>query len=191
MNYAEFAAHLKRHPDLELVFEIGDITIRRDYHLTEVLRHTVDAIDCGGAVDHWQETVLQLVEPGHAEGQRFMSAGKAAAILQRSEDRVPLPAASELLLEFRAADAPAAQRFRVNSVVRHGDTQLRVLSEGARTQCKAAERSATACGVASTSSPCCASPMASSSARAENVSEPCCSPIAASTPARGSQGCCA
>lgn len=188
MHYAEFVDHLTRHPDLELVFELGDITIRRDYHLTEVLRLTVDAIDCGGAVDNWQETVLQLVEPGHSQGQRFMSAGKAAGILQRSQARIALHAASEVVLEFRSDDAPAAQRYRVTGIAPQGSNQLRVRSEGARTQCKAAERSHGAGDATSASAKCC-SPGAVPVPAAGNKG--CCSNADIARPAGNSRGCCA
>lgn len=172
MNYADFATQLAHHADLELVFEFGDDPIRRGYHLTEVLRVTVDAIDCGGAVDHWTETVLQLVEPGHDDGERFMGVGKFMDILQRSQAQVPLQADSALMLEFRTAGASAAQRFHVTAVQAGDAGQLRVLTAGARTQCKAAARSPSAGGE-------------------KLMAGTCCARGALAQQASGAQGCCA
>lgn len=141
--------------------------IQPGHHLTEVLGVAVQAIDCGGAVARWSETVLQLVEPAHDEGGRTMSASKAGAILQRSQARVPLSADSELVLEYHAPGARAAQRFHVTAVQPGATGQLRVLSEGARTQCKAAGRGAPAEGAG------------------------CCAPAAAAPAGHRTQRCCA
>ncbi|MBX3637445.1 MAG: hypothetical protein KF683_18920 [Rubrivivax sp.] len=143
MKYAEFTTQLARQAERELVFEFADTPIRRGYHLTEVLATTVDAIDCGGAVQRWTQTVLQLVEPGRDDAGSYLSAGKVAQILQRSQARAALPADSDVLLEFRPPDAAAALRFHVTGVQVDGAGRLRVLSDGARTQCKAAARSRT------------------------------------------------
>ncbi|MFP5398447.1 MAG: DUF6428 family protein [Gammaproteobacteria bacterium] len=171
MKYADFATQLARHPDHELVFELAGTPIRRGYHLTEVIATTVDAIDCGGAVDRWTETVLQLVEPTHDDATRFLGAGKVAGILQRSQAAVPLDADSRLLLEFRAPGAGAAQRFHVTGVQPGGAGQLRVLSDGARTQCKAAARSRPASGAQAAAGPCCAAGVA---APAGSAARGCC-----------------
>ena len=179
MNLANFTEHLNRNPDHGLSFEFGSTTIGQGYHLTEVLRLSVDAIDCGGALDHWSETVLQLVDSPSVSGQAFMSAGKALQILQRSQASLPLMQDSELVLEFHPAGAQAAQRYHVASVEPGVDHRLQVRTRGTRTQCKAAERSLVACGMKT--------PAASVSA--------CCTPAAVPTVAttlqRESRGCCA
>jgi hypothetical protein len=167
MKCAEFATQLARHPDLELVFEFAGTPIRRGYHLTEVLGTTVDAIDCGGAVERWTQTVLQLVEPGHDGAAHFLRAGKVADILQRSQARVRLDADSELLLEFRAPGTGAAQRFFVTAVQPGEAGQLRVMSEGARTQCKAAARGRSAGGVQAAAAACCGAAGADTAKRDE------------------------
>jgi hypothetical protein len=156
MQLSEFLSHLTQHPMQELVFEFPHGSIRKDYHLTEVLRLRVDAMDCGGVMDHWSETVLQLVEPARPDGARFMQAGKMLAILTRSHERMDLDADSEVLLEYQSPDAmAAAQRFHVDRV-ETVDGQLRVVTRGASTQCKAADRSQTVCGSTTQASSCCA-----------------------------------
>lgn len=190
MKYAEFASALARNPNDELVFEFGGMAIRRGYHLTEVLRLTVDAIDCGGAMDRWTETVLQLVEAAPGASERVMSAAKAAGILQRSHEQIPLPAQSEVVLEFRAEAMAAAQRFHVSSVLPSADGQLRVVTVGTGTQCKAAQRSQSVCGVPKAASACCAPSPSASPTPANAV---CCAaePNAATVPSGQAARCCA
>lgn len=156
MQLSEFLSHLTQHPMQELVFEFPHGSIRKDYHLTEILRLRVDAIDCGGAVDHWSETVLQLVEPATPDGARFMHTGKALDILTRSNERIPLDADSEVLLEYQSPDTmAAAQRFHIDRI-EILDGQLWVKTRGTGTQCKAADRSHTVCGPKTQASSCCA-----------------------------------
>lgn len=155
MKFAELATELSRHAEFELGFEFGDTRIRRGCHLTEVLHVTVDAIDCGGAVDRWTERVLQLVEPAHDDGARVMSAGQLIDTLQRAQARVPLPADSGLLLEYRPAGADAAQRFRVTEVRAGQPGQLWVRAAGARTPCQVAARSPSADGDRALPGGCC------------------------------------
>lgn len=160
MQLSEFLSHLSQHPASELVFEFPQGAIRKDYHLTEVLRSRVDAIDCGGAMDQWTETVLQLVEPANPDGTRFMGTDKVRDILLRSNERIPLDADSEVLLEYQGVDAmAAAQRFHIDRL-EAVEGQLRVMTRGSSTQCKAAERSQTICGSTTQASSCC-SPAAS------------------------------
>lgn len=175
MRYADFASQLARHPENELVFEFGITTIGRGYHLTEVLRQTVDAVDCGGALDHWTETVLQLVDTPAVDGRPFVSARKALGILQRSHAKVPLAPGSELVLEFRPTGAMAAQRYHVSDVVTDTAGSSRVVTQGARTPCKAAERSQAVCGAPSV----------------VGAASTCCAPIESSAPTRATASCCA
>jgi hypothetical protein len=163
MQLSELLIQLAQHPIAELVFEFPHGPIRKGYHLTEVLRLRVDAVDCGGALDRWSETVLQLVEPAAHDGTGFMRADKALDILTRTQERVALVADSEVLLEFQSADTTAtsaAQRFHIDRM-EAVDGVLKVFTRGTSTQCKAAERSQTVCGAKTQASSCCAPPTAS------------------------------
>lgn len=175
MQLSEFLSHLTLHPTLELVFEFPLGPIHKGYHLTEVLRARVDAIDCGGAVDHWSETVLQLVEPGTQEGTRTMRTDKALAILQRSNDLIALDSDSAVLLEYKSAgdsSTTAAQRFHIESI-QSAAGQLRVITLGTTTQCKAAERSQTVCG-SKTQAPNCCGTSASTGSSVPAAASVCC-----------------
>lgn len=143
MKYGQFVGLLEANPEKELVFEFDHGAIRRDYHITEVFNVNVTAIDCGGALDHWGESVLQLVEPGEEDGERFMESKKALGILKKSHEKISLDPQADVLLEYRPESASAAQRYHVSEVI-PSDNQLRVLTAGTTTQCKAAGRNSEA-----------------------------------------------
>lgn len=139
MNYSTFLEIINKHPHKELAFEFTDGFIRKDYHITEILKTHTEAIDCGGAVDTWKETILQLLEPKNEESERFMSVQKAIDILSKSDSKIKLEKDSKLVLEYRPNGAGAAQRFIVSGVEIISD-RIVVQSLGSSTQCKAAVR---------------------------------------------------
>lgn len=150
MKLQEFLDFLSEGSEKELVFQFGEDEIRKDYHITEILSSRVSAIDCGGKVDVWDETILQLLEPSQGSGERFMSSEKALDILDKSFKKIELHKNSNLILEFRPQDSVAAQRYNPSAIYEEG-SKLIVVSEGSTTQCKAAIRSSpdgvdTCCG---------------------------------------------
>lgn len=162
MNYSEFITTLKQNPGKELAFEFEHGLIRKDYHITEVLKIQVEAVDCGGAVDSWKESVLQLVEPKNEGCERFMVVEKALGILEKSHAKINLDTDAKLILEYRSLGSNAAQRFIVSGL-EVIDGKMIVQTDGATTQCKAAERktgSSDSCGTpnvkAAEQSVCCA-----------------------------------
>lgn len=187
MKYADFASRLARHPERELVFEFDTKRIHRDYHLTEVLSATINAIDCGGAVDRWTETVLQLLEPSVDTGERYMTAQKASEILLRSQTQVTLFPDSDVVLEFRAQGDGAAQRFHVSGVELSDSGELHVTSVGARTQCKAATRSGSSCTRPDADASCCAPTVAPRSTASATA---CCAPRERPEGSDASELCC-
>lgn len=141
MKYDQFFSALQQNQntELELEFEFDHGTIRRSYHITEIISTTVQAIDCGGAVESWTETVLQLLEPKLDDGQRFMESTKALAILKKSAELIHIQAKSKLILEYKPENSSAAQRYTVEDI-KTVDGKLIVTAAGSKTQCKAAVR---------------------------------------------------
>ena len=184
MKYAELLSVLKENQNKELVFEFDHGNIRRDYHITEVFNTSVQAIDCGGAVDSWKETVLQLLEPGYEDGERFMEAKKALGILEKSAKLIDLHQDGNLILEYKPKDSTAAQRYNVSSI-ESKDGKVFVKTAGATTQCKAADRKVAAGGEASA----CCGPKVDSSSQKESA---CCGPApkVASTATAAKSACC-
>lgn len=140
MNLKTFLEQLKSAPENELVFQFGEKEIRKDYHITEVLRNSVTAIDCGGKLDEWEETVIQLVETSGRDGERFMTNSKAFGILTQSFQKIEFDHNSKIILEFKMQSSAAAQRFSLGNIYSEGNKTI-VISLGTTTQCKAAVRS--------------------------------------------------
>lgn len=150
MNYSNLIEFLIQNPSKELAFAFEHGLIRKDYHITEVLKNQVEAIDCGGATDSWKETVLQLLEPKSEESERFMTVNKAMDILLKSNKKINLVNESKLVLEYRPKNSNAAQRFNVSGIEIVAD-RIVVHTQGTITQCKAAVRntgSSDSCGSA-------------------------------------------
>jgi hypothetical protein len=161
MDLKTFLEQLMSASEKELIFQFDDKEIRKDYHITEMLRNSVTAIDCGGKMDQWEETVIQLVEPSGLDGERFMSSSKALSILSQSLQKIDFDQNSKIILEFKPQSSTAAQRYNLGDIYGEGN-KLIVVSQGATTQCKAAIRSNPEgidnCGAPKTSaaSTCCA-----------------------------------
>ncbi|MGH1469222.1 MAG: DUF6428 family protein [Bdellovibrionales bacterium] len=163
MTLKDFIDYLGENEGMELVFNFNGENIKKDYHITEILKNSVMAIDCGGKLDRWEETVFQLIEPRNENKERFMSVEKANKILKKSSEKINFDQNSKVILEFKPVGSFAAQRFNLSEVQIRGD-QLLVLSSGAAsTQCKALARkyknkTSSCCESASSeaSSKCCA-----------------------------------
>ena len=63
MKTQEFLDLLKSHQDKSLLFEYtAGQMVGANYHITEVKHTTIESVDCGGRMDAWNETVIQLWE---------------------------------------------------------------------------------------------------------------------------------
>jgi hypothetical protein len=64
MKTREFIEALRNSGDKELIFaNANEQTIHAGYHLTEIKAASFETVDCGGKVNHWNETILQLWVP--------------------------------------------------------------------------------------------------------------------------------
>ena len=64
MKTYEFIEALRNCGDKELIFANADRQpIHPGYHLTEIKTASFETVDCGGKVNHWNETILQLWVP--------------------------------------------------------------------------------------------------------------------------------
>ncbi|HET9418549.1 MAG TPA: DUF6428 family protein [Chthoniobacterales bacterium] len=154
MTTEEFISGLRRTPDQPLLFvDLAGHVVHRGYHLTEIKAASFDTVDCGGQVNHWRETIVQLWVPEHAEAT-YMTAGKFLKIFERVSGMVPLDTEAELRIEYGDENFfPSI--YHVRAVTYDGDT-TRVLLEPPSMTCKARDRR-----VASASEPCCETTAAS------------------------------
>ncbi|MDG1571200.1 DUF6428 family protein [Robiginitalea sp. M366] len=143
MTTREFLQVLRLHPGKKLQFEYREgAQLRPDYHITEVKNVLINATDCGGRSDQWEETVIQLWEAPQPEPDHGpITTEKALAILERVNQSQRLMAQSLLKFEYGNAGFHTAQ-LHVGPVSVTDNTLLIGLQPEA-TQCKAQDL----CGV--------------------------------------------
>jgi hypothetical protein len=139
MKTREFLELLNEHPKRSLEFEYRPGSrLMPGYHITEVKNLHIDATDCGGRTDSWQETVIQLWEnPAGETVPRSITARKALAILDRVNQSQALLPDSPLKFEYGNANFHTAQ-LHVARVYPDGDSLVIALSPE-KTQCKASD----------------------------------------------------
>lgn len=105
-NFRQFLSQASSLP-LRFVLE-GEQLVPNDFHVTEVKKVSIDAMDCGGNSDSWQEVVVQLWSPEGKHDVAAMTAGKFLDIVQRTGYSALL---DSLVLRFEYGDAntPAVQ----------------------------------------------------------------------------------
>ena len=162
MKTTEFIAELRRAPENQLVFVNGNgHAVHAGYHLTELKAVSLDTVDCGGQVNRWQETIVQLGVPSNAE-DNYMSAGKFLKIFDKVRGMIPLNFDAAIRVEYGDENF-FPSTYDVRSMT-HGGDVTRVLLQPPETTCKARDRR-------------------HRSTRSEAEREPCCSGVAA-------QSCC-
>lgn len=82
MTLSEFVDDLTALPaEAPVVFETPHGQIRGGYHVTEIKRHDIHAINCGAQVDRWTEASMQLLDGSAGE---YLRNAKMARILSGS-----------------------------------------------------------------------------------------------------------
>lgn len=137
MTTKEFLKVLKDNPTKQLVFEYKPKSlVGANYHITEVKNISVEAVDCGGRADAWEETVIQLWEsPSEIGKTTYMSASKASQILNRVHRMRAMNMDSILKFEYGNTNFHTAQ-LPVNSFKLEEDRLLISLTTD-QTDCKA------------------------------------------------------
>lgn len=136
MKLSSFIKHLEEVDQKDITFEFNGNEIQRDYHLTEVMKAGVEAINCGGKIESWNETVLQLVEPSVENTDRTMPVSKFMGILNRSMGSIDFDTNSKVILEFQHKGKKSLQRYSITDMILE-ETKLVVETSGEYTQCKA------------------------------------------------------
>jgi len=139
MKTREFVEALKSNPSspLSFVFESG-APVQAGYHITEVKNIHVESVDCGGAVDAWDETVIQLWLPAVIDPNHDMPGRKASKILNDANKLKPMKLEATCLFEVEE-EAGTAVIYRPTSVeIQNGIVTVQLASR--KTQCKANDR---------------------------------------------------
>jgi hypothetical protein len=126
-------------PDQQLVFYLNEAPlVAAGYHVTELKVVTYKTMDCGGVADKWEETVIQLWNPGDEPEQEYMSVRKFLAIYERVVKHIPVSYAAELRFEYGDKHRPAAS-YHVELLESRG-TLILVHLRAPVVTCKARDR---------------------------------------------------
>lgn len=143
MKAQEFFNTLKENSGRALLFEYEKNKFAgTNYHLTEVKNVTFETVDCGGKVNDWKETHIQLWEsPTEVGKEYYITTDKALAILERVNGIRPLWLDTEVKVEFGNAEFHTS----VLSIdgIESDDNKMIVKLFANKTQCKAQET----CGI--------------------------------------------
>ena len=138
MKTSEFISALRRAPNHPLLFvDLAGRLVHRGYHFTEIKAVSYETVDCGGQINRWRETILQLWVPQDAD-EDYMRTAKFLKIFDKVSGMVPLDIDAEIRIEYGDENFfPSI--YHVSSVTHERDA-TRVLLEPPATTCKARDR---------------------------------------------------
>ena|SRR5438132_2354484 len=138
MKTNEFISKLRAAPTNQLLFvDLDGHAAPSGYHLTELKSASFDTVDCGGQVNQWQETIVQLwIPPSPADS--YMKAAKFLKIFDKVQSMIPLNFDAEIRIEY-GYEKFFPSTYHVRSVS-SDENATRVLLEPPATACKARDR---------------------------------------------------
>jgi hypothetical protein len=146
MNLNEFKTLLDEHTGKTLTFKYtkGGY-VDPDFHITEIKKCAIEAVNCGGGTEYWDETIIQLYENPYAtEMGDPMTTKKALEIIQRVEKERPL--IHDSLLRFEYGNQKFHTCIQSVSAVTSDASKLVVSLGEVKADCKDKE----ACGISVT-----------------------------------------
>ncbi|PYJ17237.1 MAG: hypothetical protein DME96_06730 [Verrucomicrobia bacterium] len=153
MKTNEFISTLRAAPSNQLIFaDLDGHAVHSGYHLTELKAASFETVDCGGQVNRWPETIVQLWVPLRADNE-YMTAAKFLKIFDKVRGLIPVDLDAEIRVEY-GDDNFFPSTYHVRSMT-DDQTTTRVLLEPPHTTCKARDRRVE---TLSTTDSCCAPP---------------------------------
>lgn len=138
MKTNEFISELRAAPSQPLIFEsVAGHRVQAGYHLTELKAASLRTVDCGGKVNQWPETIIQLWVPPDPDDE-YITAGKFLKIFDRVRGMIPLETEAEIRVEYGDENI-FPSTYHVRSVS-HDRGSTCVLLEPPEATCKARER---------------------------------------------------
>jgi hypothetical protein len=138
METNEFISKLRGAPENRLLFVDRDGNpIHAGYHLTELKAASFQTVDCGGQLNNWAETIVQLWVPPEADDD-YMKAAKFLQIFDKVRGMIPLDLAAEIRVEY-GDEKFFPSTYHVRSVT-HDQHATHVLLVPPETTCKARDR---------------------------------------------------
>ena len=153
MKTNEFISTLRAAPSNQLIFaDLDGHAVHSGYHLTELKAASFETVDCGGQVNRWPETIVQLWVSSRADND-YMTAAKFLKIFDKVRGLIPVDLDAEIRVEY-GDDNFFPSTYHVRSMT-DDQTTTRVLLEPPHTTCKARDRRVE---TLSTTDSCCAPP---------------------------------
>jgi len=138
MKTDEFILALRAAPNNQLIFINEDwCTVPKGYHLTELKSAAYETVDCGGQVNQWKETIVQLWLP-RDPADDYMTAAKFLKIFDKVHSMIPLDCDAEIRFEYGDEDF-FLSTYHVRTL-NHIENATRVFLEPPATTCKALDR---------------------------------------------------
>ncbi|MCC8424939.1 DUF6428 family protein [Mucilaginibacter sp. UR6-11] len=153
MNWQTFKQALVSNPGLHLQFQYADgKMVDPSFHITEIKQAVITAVDCGGMVNRWTETIVQLYEPAVNDQERSMTAAKALSIINIVEKSLQLDPDGIVKIEFGNTGFDARQMLPNDIVINKENLLVDLRAD--TVQCKAIERGGS-CGTNDKNEACC------------------------------------
>jgi hypothetical protein len=138
MKTNEFITALRAAPENRLLFvDRGGSPIQTGYHLTELKAASFQTVDCGGQLNNWTETIVQLWVPANADSN-YMTAAKFLQIFHKVRGMIPLDFTAEIRVEYGDENF-FPSTYHIRSVT-HDQHATRVLLVPPQATCKARDR---------------------------------------------------
>src|SRR4029453_4109758 len=102
MKTNEFISTLRAAPSNQLIFAgLDGHAVPSVFHLTYLKAVSFETVDCGGRTNRWQETIVQLWVPSHADGE-YMTNAKFLKIFDKVNGMIALDFDAEIRVEYGA-----------------------------------------------------------------------------------------
>jgi hypothetical protein len=144
MNWSDFKTQLSNFPEHHLQFEFAENErVHPSFHITEIKQATITSVDCGGKMNAWTESIVQLWEPTVLENERSMKVTKALSIIDLVEKILPQNPNNLVKIEFGNSKFETRQMHPQEFQITNDEIIIKLTAD--RTQCKAIGRGDT-CG---------------------------------------------
>lgn len=155
ITIGELLALLADHAIAKLAFTYDARPIRSGYHVTEVKFGRFSALDCGAAIEAWNEVFVQLWDVDDSPTQ--MTAGKFGAILRKVAEQVFLD--MDARLTFEVSDSVRPMQLFCAGAPRIAEDEIVVDLSPRSASCKPRDRwleekRSTACCSSASVEPC-------------------------------------
>ncbi|MEM7106321.1 MAG: DUF6428 family protein [Bacteroidota bacterium] len=154
MKTKQFLNLLEQHSDKDLVFFYeNEKSVQGGYHITEIKKVSIDAVDCGGRPSEDQQMVVQLWVPEGSAPEAYMKSGKALSIFKKVDSVKPLFLDSEIFFEY--GDQTVKTSNHAVKSIKVGGEEMKVMMEVPPTVCKPRLELAALADSCCTTSGCC------------------------------------